>query len=296
MVPRKFKVGLLWHLEVLSRQPVGSILPGRVPLGPADPVAACAMFSGPAGAEGGSTHRDEPWSVAAPPVLTRLVRRVLQALPQRWVFEGMYSLCGDPWRYRRSAQEARRYDDLLDLLRSVRKPEDWRESSILEVGCSVGAFTQRLLELDPREVIALDISATALARARSSVSSPRVSFLRRDIYADPPPSGCNFVVASDVLYYTEDAAVLATTRDRLLEALAPGGLILVAHTRLRAHDGAGFDSFPSGYPLIGASPIARCFLERCTAVASRLSEAWQADVFSPLPAAPVPGDVPVPMV
>lgn len=234
--------------------------------------------------------------MAAPPVLTRFIRRILQALPQRWVFEGMYSLCGDPWRYRGSAQETRRYDDLLDCMRSVRSPEEWRQSRILEVGCSVGAFTQRLLELDPREVIALDISATALARARSSVSSPRVSFLRQDIYAEPPPSGCDFMVASDVLYYTEDPSVLAATRDRLLEALAPRGLVLVAHTRLRAHDGAGFDSFPSGYPLIGASPIARCFLERCAAVASRLRETWQVDVFSPRPAEPVRGDVPVAMV
>lgn len=192
------------------------------------------------------------------------VKRTLTRLPLRWIFEAFYLSASDPWRYWRSEFEHHRYDEAMRLLRRFIEPG----RSILEVGCSVGAFTRRLLSLSPSRLIAMDVSAIALVRARRAMRATggqvKIGFVCGDVFSDKRPlERCDLIVAMDVLGYTDDLETLRATRDRLIGA-APRGLLLVGNTKLAAQDGEGFAPFASGFPRLGARAIIECISERAS--------------------------------
>lgn len=207
-----------------------------------------------------------------------VVGRFLACIPLRWTFEVFYLFSADPWDYWRSQFETDRYRRTLDLLRDV----PVKDSRILEVGCSVGAFTRRLADLDPREVLAVDISSVALRRAAQALADrPAVRFAQRDVFRDDfDAARFDLVVATDVLGYADDADALLAARDRVLAALAPGGRLLLGNTKLRAHDGEGWDAFASGYPRHGASCILEPFLDGATRVAGYEEERFRVDLLT----------------
>lgn len=209
----------------------------------------------------------------------RWLQRALERLPLRWVFEVFYLSSTDPWRYWRSDFENRRYDAAIALLER-HAPGGAR---VLEIGCSVGAFTGRLLQLRPLKLTAVDISSMALRRVRAALprelEEGRLALACADVFQVAPPGGpYDVVVAMDVLGYTDDASVLAATRDRLRHCLAPDGLVLVGNTKLRAHDGEGFEPFASGFPKQGAGAILACVGEAMIRVDATEDTSWRLDL------------------
>src|SRR5438445_628904 len=76
----------------------------------------------------------------------------------------------DAWALESSSFEHARYDALMAKL------EGRRLGKVLEIGCGAGAFTVRLVPMADR-IIALDISATAVAKARRRLAEvDQVSF------------------------------------------------------------------------------------------------------------------------
>jgi 2-polyprenyl-3-methyl-5-hydroxy-6-metoxy-1,4-benzoquinol methylase len=76
---------------------------------------------------------------------------------------------------------------------------------IFEVGCGEGHVTNVLLERTSAEIDAVDISETILEMARNNVSSPRVSFECKNIYAiDGNRQQADLVVCCEVLEHLED--------------------------------------------------------------------------------------------
>lgn len=209
----------------------------------------------------------------------RWLQRALERLPLRWLFEVFYMASADPWRYWRSDFEKRRYDAAISLLER-HAPAHAR---VLEIGCSVGAFTGRLMLLRPQQVTAVDISSMALRRVRAAlprdVEEGRLVLACADVFREPPPGGpYDVVVAMDVLGYTDDPSVLAATRDRLRHCLAPQGLVLVGNTKLRAHDGEGFEPFASGFPKQGAGALLACVGESMDRLDGIDDKHWRLDV------------------
>lgn len=212
---------------------------------------------------------------------SRWIERLLSRLPLRWVFEVFYLSSSDPWQYWRSAFEKRRYDAAVDLLERYAP----RAPRVLEVGCSVGAFTRRLLDLGPRRVVGVDISAVALRRAQAALASDvdagRAMFVCADLFREGPPDGpFEVIVAMDVLGYTDDLQILATAAARLRSRLAPGGLMLVGNTKLRAHDGEGFEPFASGFPRRGAGDILACVQNGMRRLDGVEDRDWRIDVLA----------------
>ena len=102
----------------------------------------------------------------------------------------------------------------------------------LELGCSVGVLTEMLAER-ATEVIATDISEVVLETARRRLREAGhsgVTFLQADLPEGLPAGPFDTVIASELLYYLRADEVSASA-GQLAEALAPGGRLLVAHTR-----------------------------------------------------------------
>ncbi len=93
-------------------------------------------------------------------------------------------------------------------------------------------------------MIAADISATALQRARDRCrSQANVEFQQLDLAVDPLPQELDLIVCSEVLYYLADEADLERVAQRLAAALRPGGHLLTAHAFVLKDDlsRTGFD-------------------------------------------------------
>ena len=67
---------------------------------------------------------------------------------------------GDPWKLETSGFERAKYECEIGALRGRRYPR------VLEIGCGAGCFTRSLAQI-AEKIIALDISPTAIARART---------------------------------------------------------------------------------------------------------------------------------
>lgn len=106
---------------------------------------------------------------------------------------------GDPWNMESGLEQAR-----FAATNALIERTFGRVGSLLEVGCGEGHQTLRLLELAD-EVHGIDVSPTAIARARVRV--PGARFEATDLHGQPwgdGPGRFDLVVACEVLYYIKD--------------------------------------------------------------------------------------------
>jgi predicted TPR repeat methyltransferase len=143
----------------------------------------------------------EPWSPAA--------------------FELRYRAQPDPWNFEHSDFEQGRYDAILASL-----PRE-RYRNAYEPGCSVGALTVRLAaRCDALD--AVDVSATAVARAQERCRSEGYVQITVGSVAEPPPPDLDLVVLSEIGYYF-DIAELDRIAAALATALRRGGDLVACH-------------------------------------------------------------------
>lgn len=136
---------------------------------------------------------------------------------------------GDFWSLERSKFEQAKYTRQLGLLGRH------RYKRALEIGCGAGVFTRALARIADR-VVALDVSPTAIERARAAGAAPGTVEFRvanvmdYDPHADGP---WDLVVMSETIYYLGwlypffDVGWLAF---QLFEATREGGRLLMANT------------------------------------------------------------------
>ena len=149
----------------------------------------------------------------------------------------------------RSEHSARRWDaqyirktDLFDLETDARERPRYRFllhalgdrplGRTLELGCSIGVLTAMLAERSTT-LVATDISAVALDAASERLEESghrQVEFRQAELPGGVPKGPFNTVVASEVLCYLR-AWEVVETGGRIVASLAPGGRLLVAHTR-----------------------------------------------------------------
>lgn len=138
-------------------------------------------------------------------------------------FEQMYRDAPDPWRFETSDYERAKYDATLAALGPRAYPRG------LEVGCSIGVLTERLADRCA-DLLALDVSPTALAKARLRCAGrPNVRFEECAVPESLPSStGFELIVLSEVVYYWDRSDGAAAAR-WLGSALAVGGDMLLVH-------------------------------------------------------------------
>ncbi|EIG58360.1 MULTISPECIES: trifunctional glycosyltransferase/class I SAM-dependent methyltransferase/polysaccharide deacetylase [unclassified Bradyrhizobium] len=141
------------------------------------------------------------------------------ARKQFW--EGLFEQ-EDPWNYG-SPYEQEKYSRQLELL------PDQPVDDALELACAEGHFTRQLAPRVKR-LQATDISNKALDRARVRCNGHQnIEFSQLDLSANPLPQDIDLIVCSEVLYYLDDEAELQSVAKRLVQALRPGGYLVVGH-------------------------------------------------------------------
>lgn len=135
----------------------------------------------------------------------------------------------DPWRYETNALEQARFSNQTQLLDDVRGDAHFNVG--LEIGCAEGLYTESIAERCTSLVV-LDISPTALKRTmRRRQWSENVRFGAFDLRCEPLSGKFDLIVVAGVLEYFSRPGTFSRVRDRLAEALNPGGYLLVETTR-----------------------------------------------------------------
>jgi SAM-dependent methyltransferase len=149
-------------------------------------------------------------------------------------FERLYAQSEDPWDYDSSEYERGKYAATLAAL------DGRRYARALEVGCSIGAFTE-LLAARCGALTALDFSARAVALARTRLrQSAHVCVLEASFPEQAPVGKWDLIVCSEVLYYLDPPA-LEAAMEWLRERLREGATVLAVDwrgpTTTEPHDG-----------------------------------------------------------
>ncbi len=139
-------------------------------------------------------------------------------------FERRYRDDPDPWGYERRRYEREKY--AATLAACGEGPLD----SALELGGSIGVFSAQLAPRC-RRLTTIDLAPTAVAIARERLASyPQALALVGELPDDLPEGRYDLVVASEILYYMTEPAVLATL-GRLEPMLCAGGRLVAVHWR-----------------------------------------------------------------
>jgi SAM-dependent methyltransferase len=144
-------------------------------------------------------------------------------------FQDKYDASPDPYRLAERWYEARKYAVSVALL-----PRE-RYRSAFEPGCSVGVLTTRLAGRCDR-LLSCDAIPDAVAAARSRTAGlPGVRVEQRVVPGDWPQGPFDLIVASEILYYFDDAD-LGRLLGLVVSTLRPGGHLLAVHWRRHAPD------------------------------------------------------------
>lgn len=135
-------------------------------------------------------------------------------------FERLYRRREDPWGLRGSPFTQYRYLALLARIAAFTPCE-----RLVDVGCGEGLFTRYLTGL-AKQVVGIDLSATAIERARRHV--PDAEFHCTPLQRFEPDRPFDVAVAAEMLYYAEDV-------ERTIDELRSLGTVaIVSYSRRRA--------------------------------------------------------------
>jgi len=139
-------------------------------------------------------------------------------------FESLYAANPDPWDFQTSPYEQQKYQATLAMLAGR------RFSNALEIGCSIGVFTQMLAK-QCDALLGVDLAATALAAAAARCGAlPHIRFETRQIPADWPAQKFDLMLFSEILYFLSPADIAATAALACASALPDGIALLVNYT------------------------------------------------------------------
>jgi SAM-dependent methyltransferase len=156
---------------------------------------------------------------------------------RRFVFEKLYLEHGDIWNYETSDYERAKYRQTMDRIVALRSGN----ASVLEVGCSVGVFTE-LLAAQFEQVTAIDISQEALALAARRHSRPNIRFVRSDIREVPAASRYDVIVCAEILYHVPEGDVTRVV-NKLADLLSDQGILVAVFGFTDSSEARYFDNW-----------------------------------------------------
>jgi SAM-dependent methyltransferase len=129
----------------------------------------------------------------------------------------------DLWGYSSDASgfNERRWIAATEMLHEVGRNFD----RVLEIGCAQGAMTERLAPLC-KQLIAVDFVSVALERARARCHGSNICFRLWNLKVDPVPGQFDLIIITGVLGSFGGRRDIRRARDKLVNALTPGGYLL----------------------------------------------------------------------
>ncbi|MER7071903.1 class I SAM-dependent methyltransferase [Terrabacter sp. NPDC000476] len=220
-------VGLAWLVAVAGRR-TRSLLDVPVSL-PSEPTGSPV---------GEWLHRTAFQVIAALP--PRLARRT-----RAGVFQALFSLAEDPWRYDGLAYERHKRQVLVDwIVPTMVDPETNAGSSLrvdrrplVELGCADGHNLQAFSDRYPdRDIIGLDISGVAAAAAgRRTAHQGNVTVLTSDARGAATAlraagvTSIRVLVVAEMLYYLGGPDQVRAELRELAPMLRPSGMLVLVH-------------------------------------------------------------------
>jgi 2-polyprenyl-3-methyl-5-hydroxy-6-metoxy-1,4-benzoquinol methylase len=158
---------------------------------------------------------------------------VRDLLADRWrraaSFELEFARSTDPWGYASDAENTR-HRVALELVDGAACGRRWVRA--LEVGCAEGLFTE-VLAARCDSLLATDFAPLALQRAgKRCAALLHVQVQRWDVRSSNTPGRFDLIVAMDVLSTIHRPHALAGIRGELVDALEPGGVLLLGDVRM----------------------------------------------------------------
>lgn len=192
-------------------------------------------------------HSDMPVSLPSEPTgspagewFHRAAFRLIAALPPRLafriragVFEALFSLSQDPWRYDALAYERQKRQRLVASI-----PRAAAEAGpIVELGCADGHNLQALADRYPHtSVVGLDISPVAVAAATErTAAQPHVAVELSDARGAAAAlrragvESIGVLVVAEMLYYLGGPAQVRSELKSLAPMLQPEGVLVLVH-------------------------------------------------------------------
>lgn len=116
-------------------------------------------------------------------------------------FEEMYQNIEDPWFH--GDADAPQYEVILYFFGIIQDNTKKDKPIILDIGCGKGAFTYRLKKKYPEsKIIAIDISSTAIWKAKEKYGKMGIDFIVLDILNDELPNKkFDIIVISELFWY-----------------------------------------------------------------------------------------------
>ena len=183
---------------------------------------------------------DEPTGSAIGEWVHRAGFRAIGALPPQVagrmrarVFQALFALSSDPWRYDALPYEQRKRQALVASLPDAVAAA----GTVVEVGCADGHNLRAIAAHFPgASIVGLDISAVAVAAARQRTSHQgRVRVERSDARTAAQAlqrvgvASVDVLVLAEVLYYLGGPGRVRAELEGLRSVLAPGGVLVLVH-------------------------------------------------------------------
>jgi cyclopropane fatty-acyl-phospholipid synthase-like methyltransferase len=157
-------------------------------------------------------------------VLYRLAdtfRGLLRIKSSRFEFEHLYLSKDDPWECLTSEYEHAKYVKTLDQIVAL----CGQRRTALEIGSGIGVFSEMLAGVFDT-VVGVDISRTAILRARARVRASNIKFFRRDLRDLSLQKRFDAIICAEMLYYLSDSDAEIVSA-RLRAHLAETGVVFV---------------------------------------------------------------------
>lgn len=115
------------------------------------------------------------------------------------------------------------YNEMIEMPVMKEELPDINGKMVLDIGCGMGKFIKYMLELNPKQIVGLDISNNMISYAKEHVNDEIVSFVVSDILSYETDIKFDVIVSSLAFHYTEDYEALVL---KLFGMLNSGGVLL----------------------------------------------------------------------
>jgi trans-aconitate methyltransferase len=142
-------------------------------------------------------------------------------------FDETFHQSSDPWQYTSGSYETSKFRTTIRCLPKV------QFKNAFEIACAIGVITEKLAPKCDR-LLSVDCSELGLVEARKRCSHlPQVRFEQMQIPQQFPTEKFDLILFSEVGFFFTMPDLLET-KQKIIDALLPGGYLLMVHFRSTA--------------------------------------------------------------